>query len=748
MALNRRIVRTLFENKGRYIGIMMLILLGSFTFVLARGGSSNMADMVNRFAKSHLQEDVSFMTDAPIAGIGALEARSGAVIDRYQYVDIALEDGAPLRLMTPCTKINLPAVRKGSPLAKPGDVLLDPYFMAMHSIKIGDTFDAGGETLTVTGSVSLPHYTYALKNIYDVMPPSGFGVGLIANADMDDRVGAQAVYCARFMSRTGLNRQTASLHKLLTEDGHALSDWVDAMNNKRIRMPWASITGLQTMSIPLPLAMFLLCCLIIGILIWRTIRADSSVIGTLYALGYRRGELTRHYMALPVLLALLSGLPGALLGWACVPQVVNAMLTSYYNAPIGPIDPAPLNAAVAALLPALLLGIASYLVTRGELKKTAAQLMKGGAQDARVNRLERMIPLDRLRFKTRFLLRTGLRSLPRLLFLLVGVTGASALLLFGFTINHSMNTLLGADANDVYRFAYEYSFKSVRAGDVPDGAEPFGAMRCYAEDRENLEFYVTGIAEDSASVYLKDARGNALAPDQVNITEPLARRLNLKVGDELRFVNKLDGEPHSLTVQGIAQTYAGQMAFMPLNAFNAMAGLPEGSYSGLFANRQLPIAERELSGVKDLSNLSSAMDDIAGPMMAMILFLTVISALMGAVIIFLVTSLMIEESRQTISLMKVFGYRKKELGALILNSATPVVLLGFLLGVPLMTLSANALYGYLGEMINLVLPMILSPLWVLVSLAIILGVYQVTKLLSKKKLNRVPMSEALKVGAE
>jgi putative ABC transport system permease protein len=78
---------------------------------------------------------------------------------------------------------------------------------------------------------------------------------------------------------------------------------------------------------------------------------------------------------------------------------------------------------------------------------------------------------------------------------------------------------------------------------------------------------------------------------------------------------------------------------------------------------------------------------------------------MGALIIFLVTSLMIEESRAAISLMKVFGYRRKEIASLVLNSSTPVVVMGFLLGVPLMTLSANAMYDYLGEMINPVLPM-------------------------------------------
>ena len=748
MTLNRRILRTLIENKGRTIGIVVLILLGSFTFVVSRGVSFNMDAMVSGFAESHLQEDVSFMTGAPIADMDALEARSGAAIDSYQYADATLPDGAPLRLMTPGMKINLPAVRQGSGLESPGDILLDPYFMSMHAIKVGDAIEANGTVLTVKGAMSLPHYVYALKNIYDVMPPSGFGIGLISGADMARFDDAQMVYCARFADRTNLNVQTVKLHQLLTEDGRRLSDWVDAMNNKRIRMAWASITGLKAMSVPMPAAMFLLCCLIIGIMIWRTIRADSVVIGTLYALGYRRRELERHYMVLPLLLAALGGVLGALLGLPCIAPAVHAMLSSYYNVPIGPIDLMPVNILIAILMPMLFLGLASFFVIRKELKKTAAELMKGDEQDARINFLERSISLDRFRFKTRFRLRAQLRSVPRLLFLLIGVMGASALLLFGFTINHSMNTLFSGSSGDVYNFAYEYSFKSMQQGEVPDGAEPFNAIRCYIAGRENVEFYVTGIPQNASSVTLKDARGESLPAAKVNITQPLAQRLGLRVGDEIHFVNKLDGAAYSLRIDGIAQTYAGQLVFMPLQAFNAMAGLPEDSYSGLFADRQLPVDEKLLSGVKDLKALSTAMDDIAMPMMATVAFLTVVAGLMGALIIFLVTSLMIEESRPTISLMKVFGYRRKEIASLVLNSSTPVVVLGFLLGVPLMTLSANAMYGYLGEMINLVLPMIVSPFWISVSFVIILGVYQLTLLLCAKRLAKVSMSEALKAGTE
>jgi len=118
------------------------------------------------------------------------------------------------------------------------------------------------------------------------------------------------------------------------------------------------------------------------------------------------------------------------------------------------------------------------------------------------------------------------------------------------------------------------------------------------------------------------------------------------------------------------------------------------------------------------------------------------------VIIFLVTSLMIEESRKSISLLKVFGYRNREVARLILGSSTWVVVAGFALGVPVMLLTMSALYQFLGEMINLVLPMLIHPLHVLISFLLIFAVYLLTRKLCGRKLAKVSMSEALKAGAE
>ncbi len=748
MALQKRIWRILSENKGRYIGIFILIFLGSFTLVAAKGFADNYGLLVNRFALHNLQEDLSFSVDQPLEGLAALKQETGAAIEPYRYADIPLSDKGELRLLTPQQTVNLPAVTSGSGLQQPGDILIDPFFASTHGFKIGDRIDTGHQSFRIVGTLALPHYIYPLKYINDILPPSGFGIGLVSPADMDSHPEAVTVYSVRFAARDNLGGQVIGLRAALEKQGVGLSDWTDAGNNKRIRMPWATITGAKTIAVPLPVALFLLCCLIVGIVIWRTVKADSVIIGALYAQGYRRRELTLHYLTLPLLLAAAGGLTGVLMGLPTIYPTVKYMANSYYIIPYEKLAVSAADVLAGILMPSAFLGLAAFLVIRRELRKTAGELMKGDRGKTKINFLERGLRLERFSFGTKFRLREQLRSIPRLLFLLFGVTAASVMMMFGFTINHSMNVVFQSGVDGTYDYAWEYSFKETRQGQVPNGATPFNALRCYPESKENAEFYLTGIASNADGIFLRDAGGNLLPKNQVNITYLLADRLKLREGQRIAFVSKLDGRSYELVVDGIVQTYSGQFIYMPLEDFNKLTGQPAGSYTGVFSMGKLPYEDWELAGVKDLQNLNNTMEDLAAPMTLMVIFMALIAALMGAIIIYLVTSLMIEESRATISLLKVFGYRGKEVRSLILNGSAWVVLLGFMLSIPLMLASASALYGYLGEMINMVLPIMLNPAYVILSFALIVTVYQATKGLSGRKLIKIPMSEALKAGSE
>ncbi|MDW7740618.1 MAG: FtsX-like permease family protein [Bacillota bacterium] len=751
MTLNKRIRRIIKERTLRYVGIFILILLGSYTFVLASGLARNLSVLVNSFTEEHMQEDLSFRTNRPIPDQAALENASGAVIEEYLSYDAPLSETLTLRLLSATERLNIPALTEGQMFTGSDQILVDPAFAAANGYPIGSRIDIEGEYFTVTGFVSLPHYIYPVPNVYDILySPETFGIGVVAREVIEglEKENIESYYSVRFMDRTeNINQQSLHLRGLLQAQEIFLSEWIDITSNRRANIIYASITGMRTMSVPVPVAMFLLSCLIIGIMLWRMVRRESVIIGTLYAQGYRRKELMAHYLAIPLLLALTGGVAGSLMALPSIGPSVMAMVT-YYNIPVKAIEFSALNVLIAIGTPTLILGLSSYLVIRSELKRSPAELMKGSEQKTGINFLERAVKLERLKFNTKFKLREQLRSISRLLFLLIGVVSASVLMLFGFTIMSSMNQVFQGDHTDIYQFEYEYSFRELQYDPAPEGAEVFSGAIFYPENNERIEFWVTGIEDDSTGLILRDTRGNVLPNNQINITKPLAERLGLKAGDQISFIRKEDGKAYSFNIDAIADSYVEQFIFMPINQFNLLLGYPEHSYMGLFSTRELDIPANQLSGTKTLSDIPSAMDELLGPMISMIVLITIVSSVVALIIIYLVTSLIIEESKNTISLLKIFGYKRREVHSLILGSSTLVILAGFIIAVPIALASFGAAYGYLGNMINFVLPTVISPLSVLFCFAIIMLTYQFSKKLSAREVNAINMGNALKSGME
>jgi putative ABC transport system permease protein len=747
MALNKRIIRIFKENKLRYLSILLLIILGSYTFIVAAGLSQNLAKLVTSFTEEHIQEDLSFSTDKVISDSAKLEKEADIIIEEYLSFDVDLSDSLTLRLLSETKKVNIPAVIEGQPLSGRGEILLDPSFAKANNYPLGSQIEVAGKTLTVVGFVSLPHYIYPLKNVNDILySPNDFGVGVINREAFSDIDKATSFYSVRFNNRNrSINRQAVELRQALREEGFAVSDWINIMDNKRARMVWASITGMKTMSVPLPVAMFLISCLIVGIMFWRMIRRESVIIGTLYAQGYRRGELMRHYLALPLMLAFIGGMIGSLLALPSIEPMVLAMV-SYYNVPVPGIEFNFLNVLIGILTPILFLSLSSYLVIRLELKRSPAELMRGDMQNSKVNVLERALKLDRFKFSTKFKLREQSRSISRLMFLFLGVTSTSVLMLFGFTIMNSMNHAF--KSSDVYQFEYEYAFREMQFGEAPEGAEAFNAGKFYPENNEEIVFYISGIESDSTLVILKDKKGNIIPNSQTNITKSLANRLDIKAGDNVTFINKENGKTYSFQIDAVADSYIEQFLYMPIAEFNQKMDLPENSYMGLFSTKNLDIPDEKLSGTKSMAELPEAMDEFMGQLISMVILMTIVSSIVALIILYLVTSLIIEENNNTISLFKIFGYRRREIRSLILNSSTLVIVFGFIIGIPIAVVSMGALYGYLGNIINLMLPTIISPLYVVISFVAIMLTYQLSKLLCAKSVEAVSMSEALKAGTE
>ena len=78
----------------------------------------------------------------------------------------------------------------------------------------------------------------------------------------------------------------------------------------------------------------------------------------------------------------------------------------------------------------------------------------------------------------------------------------------------------------------------------------------------------------------------------------------------------------------------------------------------------------------------------------MIIMLTAISALIFMIVMYLMMKVMIDRSAFSISLMKVFGYRKREIRKLYLDGNFYVIALGALICIPAAKWGMDLIYPY------------------------------------------------------
>ncbi len=749
MTLNKKIKRTILENKSPYIGSLVLIIISCTLYILLNMLSVNLSESVNSFERDYIQEDASFTTNVTIDNISQLENKFNAKIEQGASFDYDISDGKTLRVFRVNEKVNLLAIIEGRAVQK-GEVLLDPAFANANGYKIGDSLNIKNKSYKIAGFFSLPNYIYIIKSQSDLLSDANsFGIAMISKSDFDSYQSAKTFYSIKFNSgNQNVQTQSEAFRDELIKQGATVTQWTDTANNNRVTLVTAKMEGIGKVSTLLPVVILLLTCILTGIVILRMIKQDSVIIGMLYAQGYRKKEIINHYIRYPLVIAILGGIIGTILGIFTI-KPMTAFMLEYFNIPLSNSVISPIHIIISLLLPVLFLTLSSLYVLIKELRYSPVSLMRGDRKMARVNIIERKARLDKLKFKTKFKLREQFRSMSRLVFLLFGVILATMFLLLGFTAKSSMDYLMGENITNTLLFKYEYIYNTIHTDYPLEGTEAFsGSEFIMKKDSEDVAFTISGIQPDTQMIMLKDKKGNALDTNKIIITQPLAEKLGIKEGGSFEAVSQVTSKKYKITVDKIANSYIGEYIFMPIDKFNSLVGYPEGSYIGLWSKQKLDIEEKYLYSASSVDDTINNFEASMQPLQSALGVMGLLSFIIGLVVIHVVISLIIEENRHTISLMKVFGYRKKEINSLILNSPRIIIVLGYIIGIPLIMNLMDAAFKSAMQSIDIAFPIVIDYVYIIAGFVIIYATYELSKAMSKRKLNRIEMSEALKSGKD
>ena len=164
----------------------------------------------------------------------------------------------------------------------------------------------------------------------------------------------------------------------------------------------------------------------------------------------------------------------------------------------------------------------------------------------------------------------------------------------------------------------------------------------------------------------------------------------------------------------------------------------------VFSDKDLGVDPGRLYSVSTREDVEKAANIFVELMWSMVITMLVASAAIMALVMYLMMKVMIDHAGGSIALFKLFGYRKRELGALFLNGNTLLIALGVLVSIPLSKRLMDAMYPYLVSNVPCAIDLRFEP-WIYAALfAGCMLIYALIHAFLVRRIRRIQPNEVLK----
>ena len=686
--------------------------------------------------------------------------REGSEVREHAGGDTAATEGT-IRVYPLREEIDLPCVMEGTLPTGENEIAIDRMHADNVGLTVGEVLTVDGERYVISGLVANADYSTLFESNTEVMFDAiNFDVGLLTQEGFE-RLSAAVHYNYSFLYTTEAGNGVVeradgdvqekswsdAFTKVLATQALAadneLEGYLPAYANQAIRFTQDDIGSDKAMGGVLLYVLVAVLAFVFAITIGNTIQKEASVIGTLRALGYTRGELLRHYMAAPILVTLAAAVIGNLLGYTVFKDIVVGMYYNSYSLPSYVTVTSSEALIKTTVVPLILMFLINGFVLH---RKLWAEPLRFLRHDLKRSRRRKAMRLSRWRFLSRFRLRVLFQNLPGYGILFLGILFVMLLLAMAIGMPDTL-AYYKSRASELMLSDYQTILTTWKdeGGEMlqttAKGAEPIGVKRLLLKTKDNEEsLTVYGMTEGSRYVPLPEmAAGEAL------VSSAYADKYGTEAGDTIELDAQYENASYAFKVIGIREYDGGVAAFLPMDAFRETFDLEEGAFSGFLSEEEITdLPSGYIASVitpEDVTKMADQMDHSMGSYM---LYFQYLCAVLAAVLMYLLTKLIIEANENAISMTKILGYQMREIASVYLVATTWAVILeeilGALIGVLLMRYIWRAMMLRMEGWFDFVM----EPVGFVKMLAFVFAAYLLVTALDFRRIRRVPMDLALK----
>jgi putative ABC transport system permease protein len=724
-ALNRKLVRDLFEMKGQALAIAMVVAAGVAMFVMYLSNFDSLRRTKDAYYERQRFADVfASLKRAPlslrdriarIAGVTAVDAR---VVASVTLNVPGLDEPASALLISVESERRPPVndlfLRRGQWIDanRPDGVLASEGFMTANQLDLGDQVGAiiNGRLrrLTVVGIALSPEHIYNIRP-GEIVPDdrrfATFWMERRALASAFDMEGGFNDVALGLSPGASADAIIAELDRLLEPYGGLgaipralqLSNWT--LENE--------LSQLQTFGFILPVIFLSVAAFILNVALTRALALQRPQIAALKALGYTNASLAWHYIKWGLLIAGLGVVIGVAAG-AWLGQVIIGLYNQFFRFPI----------LLYRLSPSVVLQAAALTVTAASLGAFSAVRRAVAIPPAEAMRPEPPAHYTRSLLETSFLARyvgtagrMVTRNLSRHPFRavasVVGIGFAAAILVVGFVFIDAMDTLITTQFSVAERQDVSVTFVEPRSaaarhalahlpGVIAVEPQRLVPVRIRAGHRHR-NIAITGVFRDARLKRIVDVDGRVidLPPSGLVLSSLLAEVLGVTAGGEVT-IEVLEGRRpvRQMPVAGLVDDVLGLSAYTDIEALHDL--MREGDVlSGAALAIDTSQEARLSSGLKRLPAVAGAgfksavirnfRETLAANMNISILFNVVFAGIIAFGVVYNAARVSLSERSRELASLRVLGFTRTEIS---------LILLGELALLTIVALPVGGVLGY------------------------------------------------------
>lgn len=662
-------------------------------------------------------------------------------ISLYENFNVMAKSGnnKTLRIFENRDEINLPSILEGRLAQTKDEIAISANYARANDLKPGDSLILEGKNYKIVGLIALPDYSTLLKNNSDlVMDPGFFGVALVAKdrlKDISDQITYQYSYKdTEDLPKSKAREKQKALLKIINKKNMA-TDSLLKYDNQCIRYFIEDMGGDVPMMTTLMVVLIIAIAFISAIQVKSMIEEEAPIIGTLLASGYKKSELRKSYMLMPIFITMLACLIGNIIAYTYAYQTYTTLYYKSYDLPKFVVSFNLRSFILTSLIPLVIYLIINFLVINKALNHKAIDFLRNTIKSPRA-RLR--LKLDRFAFINKFRLRVILANRANIISLIFGIGLANILLIYSLGVK-PIFTDYAQKVKDSMKYDHTYI---VKAPDPKIKADKISILNFNLVDFNMKKIQCLGVDPDSK---YKDLDIGALDKEDVIISDGLAKVYKLKVGDKLQVIENFNYEKVKLKIKSVDKTNNQFQIIGKRENINQILNQDKDYFNAYGSNQKLNIDKNLLVNEIDKEEMNKFMTHFLDSFGGVFDSLLVVTLAFYLIISYLVTSLIIDKSKTNISYLKVFGIRDGEATAIYTNPIFLILLVFEIIMIPVMDflirlmtrLAITKLDAYVE--INIPLSSFLE------AIGLSLVIFILVQILEKRKISKVDMVKELKI---